>query len=137
MSPGSGVDGSLSLTDVFRMSDYTRDPGEANLQDKFLNRRGYRIHSISIHNDPFKFDPGLAKVNLSQKYGIQGNDYGLLLIENNGQFDYGWDSQGTPYWTNVGPGQVAKHAAMILDEYYGIPMGRYLPSGDLIMAQRD
>jgi len=136
MSPGSGVDGSLSLTDVFRMSDYTSDPGEAMLKDSFLNKRGYRIHSISIHNDPFKFDPGLAKVKLSQKFGVKADNYGLLLIENNGQFDYGWTG-GTPYWADVGPGQIARHAAMILDEYYGIPTGRYLPSGDLIARQRE
>ena len=126
MSPGSGIDGTLSMTDVFEMSDLRQGVEDVMIQDSLNRERGYRIYSVSIHNDPYEFDPGVAKVDL--EIGDARRNYGLYLSRMGDRevFDYAWGKQ-KPWWAKTPPEQIAKHVAMILESYYGLPMGFYAP----------
>jgi len=86
MSPGSGVDGSLSLTDVFRMSDYTSDPGDAMFKSKLSERRGYDIASMSVLASPYENEVGVVSVNVK----IDGVEraYTVLLRDSGGIMTY-------------------------------------------------
>jgi len=125
MSPGSGVDGSLSLTDVFKMSDLRQGVEDVMIQDSLNRERGYRIYSVSIHNDPYKFDPGVAKVDL--EIGGNRRNYALYLARMGDRevFDYAWEKK--PFFATKAPHQIANHVADILENYYGLPMGFYAP----------
>jgi len=125
MSPGSGVDGSLSLTDVFRMSDYTSDPGDAMFKSKLSERRGYDIASMSVLASPYENEVGVVSVNVK----IDGVEraYTMLLRDSGGIMTYRWyprdDRPENPPSSSYM--DIGNHAAKILRQFYGFDVRSY------------
>lgn len=126
MSPGSGVDGSLSLTDVFRMSDYTSGPGDAMFKSKLSERRGYDITSMSILASPFDNDVGIVSVDV--KINRNERAYTMLLRKSpRGVMRYRWyprndRPEALPASSHL---EIGNHAAKILRQFYGLDVREY------------
>ena len=126
MSPGSGVDGSLSLTDVFRMSDYTSDPGDAMFKSKLSERRGYAITSMTILASPLDNDVGVVSVDVNID-GVERSYTMLLAEQTTGRINYRWyppdDRPENPPASSYMA--IGNHAAKLLRQFYGLDMAMY------------